>query len=181
MGVTDQDVERIYGSARALFRERKTICLEDVSEYLRTVANTPMEPADIEECLTRLFEKNAENAPAVELHQAFLFRNAAMGYWLGVYRILVLQVTVERGEDSRFLAYPFYGVAEDGRAKHLGIAFGTTHVLEHLKAQGVEIDHWFPVANWTTMIPGEREEHLKRFSNLGKSLNDGHPLVFVAV
>lgn len=181
MAVTEQDVERIYGSARALFQERKTLSLEDVSEYLRTVANTPMESADIEECLTRLFEKNTGNAPAVELHQAFLFRNAAMGYWLGVYRILVLQVTVERGENGCFLAYPFYGVAEDGRVKHLGIAFGTKHVLEHLKAQGVEVDRWFPIANWTKIVPGEREDNLKRFSNLGKSLNETHPLVFVSV
>jgi hypothetical protein len=181
LGVTEQDIERIHGSAKALFQERKTISLEDVSEYLRTVANTPMEATDIEECLTRLFEKSTGNMPAVALHQVFLFRNAAIGHWLGAYRILVLQVTIERGEDTRFLAYPFYGLADDGRAKHLGIAFGTGHVLNHLKEQGVEIEHWFPVANWTKLVPGEREENLKRFSNLGKSLNETHPLVFVAV
>lgn len=173
MAVQEQDVERIYGCARALFQEKKAISIEDVTEYMRTVANAPMLVADIEECLTRLFDKSTGNNPAVELHQAFLFRHAAVGYWLGTYRILVLQVRAMRGEEKQaFLAYPIYGVPEDGTAKLIGIATQAKHVLEFLTAQGVEISRWFPLEDWEKLVSGKREEILKELATLSSKLSE---------
>jgi hypothetical protein len=179
VAVTKQDVERIYGCAKALLQEKRAISIEDVSEYMRTVINAPMLVADIEECLVRLFEK-AGNDPAVDLHQAFLFRDAAVGYWLGVYRILVLQIRVDRGENGCFLAHAFYGVPDDGQAKLLGISLKAANILAYLKEQGVEIERWFPLADWTKIVKGTREETLKHLGNLSKSLSESNPIGFVA-
>lgn len=172
MAISEKEAACVYGTAKALFQEKKTVSLEDVSDYLRTVANTPMVTADIEECLTRLFEKQ-HNAPAVQLHQAFLFRKAAVGYWLGAYRIQVIEIRVEQSEEMRFTAYPFYGIADGARPKLLGIAFNTSSVLDYLKKQGVEIDQWFPIVNELS------EESLKQLSMLSQNLNATQPIVFL--
>lgn len=178
MAVQERDVERIYGCARALFQEKKAISVEDVTEYMRAVANAPMLVADIEECLTRLFDRSTGNNPAVELHQAFLFRYAAVGYWLGAYRILVLQVRATRGEEKQAShAYPFYGVPEDGTAKLIGVATRVKHVLEFLTAQGIEISRWFPLGDdWEKLVPGKREEILKELVALGSKLSETMPV-----
>ena len=180
MAVQETDVERIYGCAKALFQENKAISVEEVVEYMRTVANMPLLAEDIEECLTRLFDKTTGNNPAVELHQAFLFRHAAVGYWLGTYRILVLQVRPTREEEKQpFFAYPMYGVPDDGAAKLISIATHPKHALEFLKTQGIDITRWFPLENWTKLVPGKPEEISKELVYLSSKLSETMTVVQV--
>src|SRR6266571_2207554 len=91
VAITEQDRTQIMGAAKALFAERKTFSLDDLTDYLRSVVNVKVDPADVEESLSRLFERQGGNLPALELHQCMLFRRSALAYWLGQYAILVME------------------------------------------------------------------------------------------
>jgi hypothetical protein len=184
MAITEQDQRRVLGAAKALFQERKSVSLDDLTEYIRSVLNIQVETTDVEESLTRLFERPGGNLPAIELHQAMAFRRSALAYWLGQYAILVIESTYiaevaegEKESNTRTNVYLFFGVAgnEPQTGKFLGVARSTKGILEHLKAQGIEVGGWHPLDSeqWKTFIPHSPEKITELAKTFGKSLYSG--------
>jgi hypothetical protein len=177
MALTEQDQQRIYGAAKALFSERKRLTLDDMMEYLRTVTNTPMEVADVEESFSRLFERRAGNLPAVELHQAFLFRDAAIGYWRAEYAIVVIQTSTIASDGKLWRVYAFYGLAGEEKGKLIGVTGGMGNVLKYLKDVGLDIPGWFPLAEWEHLLPGTPQERAEMIDRMGKEISIHRPVV----
>lgn len=177
MAITEQDQEKIQGAAKALFQERKTLSLEEVTDYLRSVVHFPVDPADVETCLARLFERQGGNLPAIELHQCMLFRRSALAYWMAQYAILVIEEVFKsepaEGEKEgtvRTHVYLFFGVAGDEpqTGKFLGAAKDPKDILDYLKTQGIEVGNWHPLDRgaWKHFIahsPEKIEELAKSF------------------
>ncbi len=180
MAITEQDRTQIVGAAKALFQERKQFNLDDLSDYLRTVVNIRVEPTDIEEILSRLFERQGANLPAIELHQCMVFRRSAIAYWLAQYAILVMEEQyiqpAEDEKDNKVSAhvYLFFGVAgnEPQVGKLLGMARSTKDILDYLKSQGIEVSGWHPLdkGQWKHFIPHTSEKIDELVKSFGKSL-----------
>jgi hypothetical protein len=176
---TDQSTsERVLGAARALFQERKSLSVDDIRAYLKEVAHIHLPETEVEEIVGRLFIGQVGNLPAVELHQAFVFKRAARGFWLGQYSILVLQCAytlpdqTEESGTGRSL-YLLFGIAGDEEAAErlLGAASDTRHVQAQLQEVGIDIGGWFPLATsqWQALLPHTKDlkEIVEKF---GKSL-----------
>lgn len=177
MALTEQDQQRMYGAAKALFRERKRLTLDEVAEYLRTVTKTPMEIADIEEGFSRLFERRGGTLPAVELYQAFLFRNAAIGYWRSEYAIIVIRTSTIVADGKPWRIYAFYGLAGEEKGKCIGVAAGIGNILQYLKDVGLDIAGWFPLTQWEHLLPGTPQERTDLISRLGQEISIHCPVV----
>lgn len=176
MALTEQDQQRVYGAAKALFSERKRLTLDEVVAYLRTVTNTPMETADIEESFSRLFERRGGNLPAVELYQAFLFQNAAIGYWRSEYAIVVIRTSIV-ADGKPWRIYACYGLAGEERGKFIGVAAGIGNILKYLRDVGLDISGWFPLAQWEHLLPGTPQERTDLISRLGQEISIHCPVV----
>lgn len=182
MAITEQDRTQILGAAKALFQERKTFSLDDLSDYLRSVVNVKVDPADVEESLSRLFEPKGANLPAIELHQCMAFRRSAMAYWLGQYAILVMEQNYisqpAEGEEAhnkiRANVYLFFGIAGDEpeTGKLLGMARSTKDILDYLKTQGIEVGNWHPLDKgaWKRFVPQSEDKIEELVKSFGKSL-----------
>jgi hypothetical protein len=158
----DHTSERILGAARALFQERKSVSVDDIRDYLKHVAQVPVSVSEVEEIVGRLFTGETSHLPAVALHQVFLFKRAARGFWLGQYGVLVLQRTFkvtepQPGGGTGRNVYLLFGLADDGTeisAKFLGAAISPDEVLKQLSQAGVAIEGWFPlsVEQWKALL-----------------------------
>lgn len=180
VAITEQDQAKIAGAVRALFQERKVVSLDQTGEYLRSVVNLHLEQTDIEECIARLFEPRGANLPAIELHQAMLFRRSAMAYWLGQYAILVMEEQyiqpAEEEKDSKIRAhvYLFFGIAGDAEqiGKFLGAARSTQAILEYLKKEGIDVGNWHPLdpGQWKRFVSQSAEKIEGLVKTFGASL-----------
>jgi hypothetical protein len=181
VAITDQDRTQIMGAAKALFQQKKAVNLDDLTDYLRSVVNVKLETADVEESLSRLFERQGANLPAIELHQCMLFRRSALAYWMADYAILVMEEIYisepdegEKEGSTRTHVYLFFGVAGDAEqtGKLLGMARSTKDVLDVLKSHGIEIGNWHPLDRgaWKRFIPYSSEKIDEFVGKFGKSM-----------
>jgi hypothetical protein len=182
--ITDPTSERVLGAARALFQEQKTLSASDLRDYLKNAAQLLLSETEIEKILAQALTGQGSNLPPVALHQAFLFKRAARGFWHG-YSILTLECTytlpapTEADGTGRSI-YLTFGIAddEDGVAKFLGASPTPDAVLKQLQSYGLDIKDWFPLgyAQWRALL-----SHTKDLEDLidtfGQSLfsNSGTP------
>jgi hypothetical protein len=170
--------ERVLGAARALFQERKVLSIEEIRNYLKNVAQVHVSESEVELILSRWLCGQADNLPAVALHQAFLFKRSARGFWRGQYSVLVLErvygLDSSENQKSGRVLYLVYGIADDGEAtaKFLGAAVSPEVVLKHLQQSGLEITGWFPLsAEQSKALLTPTTEDLKGLvDQFGKSL-----------
>jgi hypothetical protein len=153
--------EQVIGAARALFRERRTLSVDDIRTYLKQVAQVHLSEIEVEETVNHLLSGHAGNLPAIALHQAFVFKRAARGFWHGQYSILVVEATYQLPSPTATSGtgrgiYFTFGIADDEEAteKFLGAASNPEAVLKLLQQEGIEIDGWFPLAaeQWKALL-----------------------------
>jgi hypothetical protein len=179
LAITEQDQRQVLGAAKALFQQKKVVNLDDLTDYIRSVIHLQLEPADVEEAVSRLFERQGGNLPAIELHQCMIFRRSALAYWMAQYAILVME-EIYRSEPAegeteiRGDIYLFFGIAGDDpqMGKFLGAARSTKDVLEFLKSQGIEVQGWHPLDpdQWKSLVPHTAEKIQELVKDFGKSL-----------
>jgi hypothetical protein len=169
--------ERVLGAARALFQERKILSVDEVRDYLKSVAQVHLPASEVEECISRLFSGQMENLPAVALQQAFLFKRAARGIWRGQYSILIVEKIYNLPEPTDTSGggrdiYLMFGVADDEEAtsKFLGAASSPDTALQLLKQFSLEIDGWFPLSASQCKTLLARDDLKELVAKFGKSL-----------
>lgn len=179
MAITDVDRDRILGAAKALFQEKKSVSLENLTDYLRTVVNIQVDPSDVEESLTRLFERQGSNLTAIELDQAMVFRRSALAYWMAGYAILVMEEIyksepADEKDAVRANVYLFFGIAGDEpqSGKFLGAARTAKDILEYLKGKEIEVGRWHPLdkGQWKNFVPHSSDKIDELVKTFGNSL-----------
>ena len=142
---TKQD--QVYSTALALLQEKKTVSVNQIYETLQTSSGLRVDVRDIHIFLSHLFELVGTGLQPLELRQALLFADAALGYWKSGYAILIVK---QRSEN----AVRLYGIAAGASTGHLiGRSSDYVEAVGYLKNQGISISVWYPLSEYLRLLP----------------------------